>query len=222
MDLRRLRALRAGGAGVRLLLVRHAESVGNAEFRLQGRRDFPLTPAGEQQAAALAARLEDSGVSAVYSSPLLRTRLTADEIAAALGLQVVEEERLVEYDFGERISGLTWEVIRREHPEVIESLLRDESEFPRYPGEEGRGAFRQRVAAALTEIAERHRAEEAVAVVTHAGPIVVYLMQVLGRTYSRPIPFAIENASLTTIALGEPGAFSGAVVTGINDTCHLR
>jgi broad specificity phosphatase PhoE len=207
---------------MRLLLIRHAESVGNAEFRLQGRRDFPLTPAGEQQAAALAARLAGCGASAVYSSPLLRTRLTADAIAASLGVPVVKEERLVEYDFGERISGLTWEVIRREHPEVIESLLRDESEFPRYPGEEGRGAFRVRVEAALTEIAERHRADPAVAVVTHAGPIAVYLMQVLGRKYSRPIPFAIENASVTTVAVGEPAMFAAAVVTGINDTCHLR
>jgi broad specificity phosphatase PhoE len=62
-----------------------------------------------------------------------------------------------------------------------------------------------------------------VALVTHAGPIVVYLMEALGRPYSRPIPFTIGNASITTVELAaNPAPFQPvAVVTGINDTCHL-
>ena len=105
----------------------------------------------------------------------------------------------------------------------MSTLVSGGSEFPNYPGEEGREAFRDRVRAAIGEIVERHAADHAVAVVTHAGPVIVYLMEVLGRAYSRPIPFAIENASITTVEIAaNPTPYQpAAVVTGINDTCHL-
>ena len=43
------------------------------------------------------------------------------------------------------------------HPEIIEAFRKDDSEFPRYPGEEGRAAFQERVRSAYREIAERHQ-----------------------------------------------------------------
>ncbi|MEX1194434.1 MAG: histidine phosphatase family protein [Dehalococcoidia bacterium] len=217
-----MRPYRASRELVRLLLIRHAESTGNAESRLQGRRNFPLTPHGERQAESLAHRLQEMDVSAVYASPLLRAMQTAEYVAAACGVAVTSDARIQEYDFGEAVSGLTWDVIRERHPDVIAAMRTNDSAFPRYPGEEGRGVFSQRVAAALAEIRERHSNAHAVAVVTHAGPIVVHIMDVVGRSYARPIPFTIDNASITTIACDKPESFAGAVVIGINDTCHLR
>ena len=139
------------------------------------------------------------------------------------GLEVVLETRVQEYDFGEALSGLTWGEIREKEPAIVEALVNNDSEFPRYPGEEGRGAFRERVCAALSEIAERHRADATVAVVTHAGPVAVFIMETLGRRYARPIPFSIDNASVTTVEIGgSQAAFAPpAVVTSLNDTCHL-
>jgi len=208
---------------VKLLLVRHAESQGNAERRLQGRREFPLTERGVEQAQALASRLATTPVAAIYASPLQRAMQTADVVARKRGLSVMVETRVQEYDFGETLSGLTWQEIRETKPEVVEALSHDNSDFPRYPGEEGRGAFSERVREALGEIAAKHGQDESALVVTHAGPIVVFLMEALGRKYSRPIPFTIDNASLTKIEVngntvpGQPEM----VVTGINDTCHL-
>jgi broad specificity phosphatase PhoE len=89
-------------------------------------------------------------------------------------------------DFGSRYQA-TWQEIREQKPEIVSALVSNHSEFPRYPGEEGRGPFRERVCAALAEIADRHSDDKAVAVVTHAGPIVVYVMETIGRGYSRPI-----------------------------------
>jgi len=208
---------------MRLLLVRHAESQGNFERRLQGRKEFPLTSRGIEQARGLATRVERSGIAAIYASPISRAMNTAEIIAERTGLSIVVEPRVQEYDFGETLSGLTWQEIRETKPEVVEALSHDNSEFPRYPGEEGRGAFSERVRAAFGEIAGKHGQDESALVVTHAGPIVVFLMDALGRKYSRPIPFTIDNASLTTIEVngntvpGQPEM----VVTGINDTCHL-
>ncbi len=209
---------------MKLLLVRHAESQGNYEGRLQGRREFPLTERGIQQAGKLAGRLAKAQVSAVYSSPILRAHDTAVTVAAEAGLEVVLESRLQEYDFGDQLSGLTWQEIRKQRPEIVSALVRNDSEFPRYPGEEGRGAFRDRVCAAIGEIAECHLQDTTVAIVTHAGPIVVYVMETLGRGYSRPVPFTIENTSITTIELNNASAAPFAppsVVVGLNDTCHL-
>lgn len=208
---------------MRLLLIRHAESEGNAQGRLQGRKEYPLSERGFTQAAALAERLSTQPIAAVYASPIRRAADTAEAVAGSLGLTVIPEPRIQEYDFGDKLSGLTWQEIRELQPEVVSTIVSGGSEFPSYPGEEGREAFRDRAIAAIAEIVERHAADQSVAVVTHAGPVIVYLMEVLGRTYSRPIPFSIDNACITTIefAANANPHQPPAVVTGINDTCHL-
>jgi broad specificity phosphatase PhoE len=206
---------------MRLLLIRHAESTGNRQRRLQGRADFPLTQRGRCQAEELAAALSRLPVAAVYSSPVRRALDTAEAIAHRLGLKVEAQAALQEYDFGE-LSGLTWPDIRERRPQLIEQLLSDSADFPHYPGEEGREAFRERACGALWGIAERHAGEEAAAVVTHAGPIAVFLLDVLQRSYQRPIPFTVDNASVTTVEIAEPQPFRPrAVLVGLNDTCHL-
>ncbi|HSP56300.1 MAG TPA: histidine phosphatase family protein [Dehalococcoidia bacterium] len=223
MDVYELRA-QGEGEPVKLLLIRHGESQGNHEGRLQGRREFPLTERGREQCEALAGRMTTLPVSAIYSSPIRRAHDTALFVGSELGLEVTLEPRVQEYDFGERLSGLTWQEIREQQPEIVKALASGQSEFPRYPGEEGRAAFHQRVCAAIGDIADRHREDPAVAVVTHAGPIVVYVLDTLGRGYSRPIPFTIENTSITTIELnnGAAAPFAPAsAIVGLNDTCHL-
>ena len=206
---------------MRLLLIRHAESVGNRERRLQGRTDFPLTERGRHQAQELAAALSRLPVSAVYSSPIRRAVDTAEAVAARLGLAVDIQAALQEYDFGE-LSGLTWPEIQERRPELIEQLLSDSPDYPHYPREEGRERFRERVCGALWGIADRHVKDEDVAGVTHAGPIAVFLLDVLQRGYQRPIPFTLGNASVTTVEIAEPQPFRPrAVLVGLNDTCHL-
>lgn len=204
---------------MRLLLIRHGESQGNAESRLQGRADFPLSELGVAQAGALAKRFSSS-VSALYSSPLLRAKMTADAVACAAGLDVVEDDRLQEYDVGE-ISGLTWPEVKERYPEIARQY-RKESEFPRFPGSESRDDFTTRVQTSIDEIAARHKDDGEVAVVTHGGPILVYVMESLGTPYSRPPRFRVDNASIHTIEFAERAGFPERTVVGLNDTYHLR
>jgi 2,3-bisphosphoglycerate-dependent phosphoglycerate mutase len=209
---------------MKLLLIRHAESQGNFEHRLQGRREFPLTELGNAQADALAFRLAALELAAIYSSPIGRAMETAEVIAAKTGLEVMPDPRVQEYDFGEAVSGRTWDEIRDGSPEVIEAMRNNESEFPPYPGEEGRVAFQERVRSALAELSARHASDHVVAVVTHAGPITVMLLDALARPYRRPIPFVLDNASVTTIEFNGHGSsprLPPVVVTGINDGCHV-
>src|SRR3989442_454874 len=132
-----LRPAGAGRLSIRLLLIRHAESQGNFERRLQGRREFPLTERGLAHAQALAERLVSLPLSAVYSSPVGRAIQTAEVIAAEACLDVIAEPRLQEYDFGEAVSGLTWPEIREKEPAVIEAFRSGGADFPAPPREGG-------------------------------------------------------------------------------------
>lgn len=99
--------------------VRHAESVGNAENRLQGLADYPLSEKGQAQALALGKRWQAAGVTFdhVIASPLSRTLQTAQIIAAQLGINEVETDPIwVERDNGKR-SGMTWEEVQIHYPE---------------------------------------------------------------------------------------------------------
>ncbi len=101
-----------------ITLLRHGESVGNAESRWQGRADYPLTERGRAQARALAKRWKDEGVSfeRIISSPLIRAKETADLIAHEWNLPVETEELLMERDNGE-FAGLTPAEAREKFPQ---------------------------------------------------------------------------------------------------------
>jgi broad specificity phosphatase PhoE len=208
---------------VQLVLIRHGESVGNAERRIQGQGDYPLTDRGRKQSRRLAERLAAFELAAVYSSPIARARETAEVIAARHGLSVIPLPEVREYDFGE-VAGLTYQDIVERYQDVVEAY-RKGPDYPRLPGEEGRDAFRQRVARTLWSLAEQHPAQT-VAVVTHAGPIAVFCLEVLEMPYRRPIPFAFDNGSLSAVEIRDGPATPGdprprAMLVTLNDTCHL-
>ncbi len=82
-------------------LARHGESEGNFAGSLQGSRfDTPLSARGRRQAEALAIRLADEGIDAVWASPMVRARETAATVAAPHGLSLSIDADLVEFDWG--------------------------------------------------------------------------------------------------------------------------
>jgi broad specificity phosphatase PhoE len=198
------------------LLVRHGESVGNAEGIIQGQADYPLTDLGIRQAAATARRLSEMPLAAVYSSPLSRAFQTAVPIAAEHGIAPTSLASVQEYHFGEG-TGLSFAEWRK--ASTVSATTGDPQHLvtPLYPGEEGRASFRERVCAAMWEVCERHAGDEFVVVVAHAGPIAVFVLDVLGVAYRRPVPLSIENCSVSCVAIRE----GRGVVETLNDTCHL-
>ncbi len=68
---------------MKLYLVRHGQSTGNIGGTLMGQSDHALTPLGERQARAAAARLAPFGPMPVYSSDLPRARATAEYVVGA-------------------------------------------------------------------------------------------------------------------------------------------
>jgi hypothetical protein len=84
-----------------LILVRHGRTEANASGLLLGRLDPELDEVGRGQAAAAAASLAGTRVARVITSPLARTRATAEQIALVAGVPVEVDDRWIELDYGE-------------------------------------------------------------------------------------------------------------------------
>lgn len=85
---------------VQVYLVRHGETLWNAERRLQGQSNSALTEHGEHQARLVARRAEALNVTHIISSDLGRTQQTAEIIASACSLPVTLDPRLRELNMG--------------------------------------------------------------------------------------------------------------------------
>jgi len=83
-----------------LYCVRHGESVHNAEGRIQGQADIPLSDFGRRQGEAIAAALAELPIDAIYASPLLRALETAEIVARRLSLPIRIDPRLKEIHIG--------------------------------------------------------------------------------------------------------------------------
>ncbi len=157
----------------RILLVRHGESIWNADGRWQGQADPPLSDRGRRQAADAAAAI--GTVDAIVTSDLERAADTGAILARALGLDhLATEPRLRERDAGS-LSGLT----RPEIHERFPGLLPDDPAghrpgddgLPRWPDDwEADASLWERVEVALTAIG-RMVPDGDVVVVTHGGVI---------------------------------------------------
>jgi broad specificity phosphatase PhoE len=201
---------------VRLLLIRHAESEGNAAGRFQGQRDYPLSPRGVEQAARLAERLKARPLDHIYASPLTRASHTARLLAEIKGMTVLPLPGVMEYDFGE-LSGLSWAEIEQRHPELAAAQRARGRSYVPWPGEEGREIFRERVCRALWALEENH-GSETVAVFSHGGAIAVFCQSVLGLNGELRAPFMVENTAIFEIEVRDG---RGTIWT-TNDTCHLH
>jgi broad specificity phosphatase PhoE len=179
-----------------LLLARHGESDWNRERRWQGHADRPLTDRGREQAAALAARLADLPLDAVYSSDLRRARETAAAVAGPRGLEVRQRPALREVDVG-GWSGLTREEVAERYPDAFREW---EHGFAGWDDGETYRAMCERVVGEVLRIAANHDGR-CVLVVAHGGPIRAIHAAALGldvHAYRRLRP-AEPNARLSAV-----------------------
>ncbi|MFU0966161.1 2,3-diphosphoglycerate-dependent phosphoglycerate mutase GpmB [Kluyvera ascorbata] len=104
---------------LQVYLVRHGETQWNAERRIQGQSDSPLTAKGELQAVQVGERVRSYGITHVIASDLGRTQRTAEIIADACGCGVTLDARLRELDMG---------ILEQRH---LDSLSAQEEEWRR-------------------------------------------------------------------------------------------
>ncbi len=148
-----------------LYLIRHGQTQGNLERRYIGATDQPLCPQGR---AALEGKSAPP-VDAVYVSPLLRCRETAAALFPGKQLEVVEDLR--ECDFG-AFENHTYEDLK---DDLSYQAWLGTGGLSAPPGGESRARQQERTVRAFLDIAARHRAEDAVALVVHGGTIMALL-----------------------------------------------
>lgn len=194
-----------------LYLIRHARSTWNAEGRWQGHADPPLDEVGLKQAEALAEHLRGETFAAVYSSPLVRARQTAEYIARAQSLSVVLDDRLKERDVG-AWSGLTEAEVKARFPEHF----KPDWWVSGPPGGEGQSALNARTLAAFRAIIAVHP-DGAVAVVSHGGTLNACLAGLFGIPLGLPVSFRFANTNYARLSVKD-----GRVhVLSLGEAAHL-
>jgi len=200
---------------MRLILARHGETVWNRESRIMGQSDIELTELGRQQAARLGVALKDENVADVYSSPLTRTRETANEIARFHNLEVIPDDGLMELDAGD-LDGLTVDELMARHGEFLKEWTTG-GPLVRVPGGESMADLQGRTWDVLQKLVNRH-VDGTVVVVSHSLAIQTIVCKALDMSLSNLRRLRMDLASISILDFGK----GGASLLLYNDTCHLR
>jgi broad specificity phosphatase PhoE len=173
-------------------LARHGQTAYNHEGRFQGQQAIPLDEVGRAQAAELAERAAGYGFRALWCSPLLRARETADIVAARIGLEPKEDARLMETDAGDW-TDLTFAEVRARTPELFDAFAAADADFG-VPGGESFAEQEVRVDAALRDV----EAGELPAVVVCHGMVIRAAFA--SRSAHGSLPFTrLPNAALVPL-----------------------
>ncbi len=161
-----------------LYLVRHGQTECSRENRFCGSgTDVPLLPEGVEMAEALGAYYADEAWEAIYSSPALRARATAEPLASRVGLEVRIEPGLREIAYG-GWEGLLEAEVRREFPALFERWVEDPGRFAPPGGESGLD-IAARALPVVDSFRERHPSGNVLAV-SHKATIRVLVCALLG------------------------------------------
>lgn len=183
-----------------LILIRHAENDYVKKARMAGRLPgVHLNERGKAQAQALAQKLADAPIKAIYSSPLERAIETAAPLAEALKLEVQIRPGLLETDVGEW-TGQTLKSLRR--LKVWRTVQAAPSLF-RFPGGESFAETQHRICREIEAICAEHGPKDLIACVTHADPIKLAAAYYLGLPLDNFQRLAVAPASMTVLSIGE-------------------
>ncbi len=202
-----------------LYLIRHGRSDESSNDLRQTPRgpqwDPPLDEQGREQAELLARRLlvMRRRPVAIYTSTMRRTKETIAPYVARTGVEVHEDDDLIEANIG-AWENKTFEEIVGSDEEIIHLVRDSRSIWHRAPGGESAPAFGARVNAAVDRILERHPDGDVV-VVCHGGVINAALGPLLGIDHE--MFFVPENTSVNSIEV-DGGTRR---VRFLNDILHL-
>ncbi|MCA9101380.1 MAG: histidine phosphatase family protein [Planctomycetales bacterium] len=182
-----------------VLLIRHGATANNDARppRLQGSGlDVGLSDKGRHQAELTGEALADHPLAAVYSSPLLRARQTAAEVAAPHGLDVTTVDELVECNVGSW-EGRFWAEIEESEPEAYRAFIDDPENNP-YAGGESLGEVCERVMPAIESLVACHTGE-IVAVVAHNVVNRVLLARLIGLPIAKARTIDQQNCGINVL-----------------------
>ncbi len=201
-----------------LYLLRHAATLANLAHpaRLQGKRsDPPLAADGIHQASATREFLAIRTFDACYCSPLLRAVQTAQIVAEPHQLTPIPINGLIECDIGDW-EGLTWEEIRRAHPDDYQQFMSNPATFG-YPGGENFKQVQKRAQDTLDELLQRHKGKTLL-VISHHIVNRTYVAGLLGLDAGAARKVALDNCGISVVVRES----DKTTVTTLNAVFHLQ
>ncbi|MFB6326196.1 phosphoglycerate mutase [Pantoea deleyi] len=204
---------------LQVYLVRHGETVWNAERRIQGQSDSPLTEKGEQQARQVGERVKQLGITHVIASDLGRTRRTAEIIADACGCGVTLDARLRELNMGvlekRPLDGLTAE------EEQWRATLVNGTEGGRIPQGESMSEMATRMHAALNACLDLPAGSRPL-LVSHGMALGSLVSTILGLPAYAERRLRLRNCSLSRVDYQQSAWLAeGWIVETAGDVSHL-
>ncbi|MBM4330455.1 MAG: histidine phosphatase family protein [Deltaproteobacteria bacterium] len=200
---------------MRLILIRHGETLWNESRKFQGFSDIELSPKGMSQAKHLAEFLKQATLAKIYTSPLIRARQTAEQIARYHCCPISIVEELKELNQG-RLEGLTAEDLRNNYPDFLRKWI-EHPESARLPEGESLCELQLRAWAAVERMIREHP-EDTVAAVAHSFVNLTILCRALGIPLDHFRRLGQDTAAINIIECSAKMVF----LRCLNDTCHLK
>ena len=200
---------------MRLTLVRHGKTDWNDTGRCQGISDVPLNSSGIEQAEKLAFSLRDERIDHIYSSDLVRAKVTAEKIAGYHSINVNLRDDLREMDQGV-LEGLYFSHIQEKYSHVLEHW-RNDPETLQLPGGESLIGVQQRALDAIADIRSCFGSQNIV-VVSHNMVIGTLLCSFTGSSLKKLRDYIVDEASKSVIEIYD----DRFVIISLNDIDHLR
>lgn len=194
----------------RIYFVRHGETDHNVAHRWQGQLQTPLNETGKAQVAAISAYFKTIPLDVIITSDLVRARDTAQGIAAAQSMAVVEDPRWREFSLGV-FEGKTRDELLALMPEAVAQWDSSSDFAPQ--GGQSRSTTQAHAYAAWLELSQRDDIQTAL-VVSHGGTLRM-LMQKLFPDHAEKMHFG--NTSITILERDMPGW----IITALNTTPHF-
>lgn len=182
-----------------IYLFRHGEVVLAETRRFIGHLDVPLSPLGERQSVAQAARLAPVKLTAIFTSDLIRARRTGEIIGGPHGLTPTVVPALREMAMG-RWEGLTAAEIQATEPEKFAEWMSNVGKFP-FPEGESVPDLEARAWPAFESIVRAH-AGRAIAIVAHGGTNRALICRALGLSAGRLLAVGQDYGALTVLERG--------------------
>jgi broad specificity phosphatase PhoE len=182
---------------MKLVLIRHAQTSANVDRVWHGHTDTPLTNLGQEQVDSLADHFHHvMEPTVIYSSPLVRTRKTAEAIANKFDLEVKIEAELIEFGVGE-YENVSFDKLNGEL-NFFPRMIADEHYSA--PGGENRYKVTKRVTSRIESIAEKHQ-DENIVIVTHGMALSFALTHWFGDENTKWSDYVSDNTAVTEISL---------------------
>jgi len=204
---------------LKFLIIRHGETVSNAEKRFSGHQDVQLTEKGIWQAQQLCHRLKDKNIDIAYSSDLKRAIHTARIVLGDRNIPLLQEPLFKEIHFGDW-EGLKWEEIVDEDGEKEYSNWWKEPDIA-LPQGESLLDLKKRVQVGLDRVIQKHYEEgkkKTIAIVCHGGVAKMIVGLALDVPINKVWHIRQQSTALNVLLyIKDVGFYVGSV----NDIAHL-